>query len=133
MLEEILSDRSFCLEDQDIMNATFSTTLAAVVSIGVAASFFGAASEGRATTIDLGFPSSTSIQGGPSGGGALGTGGGGIHFTTGDSLTQTFTGTGLSSAISSEWQFSMSNFTSPGVDNSFDVLINGNLVGSFDF
>jgi hypothetical protein len=81
--------------------------------------------------ISLEFPSSDSISGGPTGGGMLGGGGGGLHFITGDDLTETFSDTGLGSATQSHWQFSMSDFTPASVDNTFDVEINGAVVGSF--
>jgi len=86
-----------------------------------------------ASAIDLEFPSADSISGGPTGSGPLGAGGGGRHFIAGDDLTETFLGTGLSSATHSRWQFSMDDFTDVGVLNTFDIQINGVTVGSFDF
>ena len=52
-------------------------------------------------------------------------------FNAGDNLVQTFTGTGLASTTSSEWQFSMFDFTAAGVLNTFALLINSVQVGTF--
>ena len=81
----------------------------------------------------LDFPSPDSVSEGPTGSGALGAGGGGVHFITGDDLTETFVGTGLAAATSSRWEFTMDDFTAAGVINTFDIEINGAVVGSFDF
>lgn len=63
----------------------------------------------------------------------LGAGGGGVFFNKGDSIQETFNDTGLATAVSSRWIFSMSNLTEVGVVNTFAVLINGTTVGTFDF
>ena len=86
-----------------------------------------------ALAVDLAFPSPTSFSGGPTGLGPLGAGGGGHHFIAGDDLTQTFLGTGLPSVTQSRWQFTMDDYTSVGVQNLFDIQINGITVGSFSF
>ena len=86
-----------------------------------------------ATPITLDFPSSDSIVGGPTGSGFLGAGGGGVHFVAGDSLTETFIGTGLAVVDSSRWIFDMSDFTAADVNNTFDLLINGTVIGDFAF
>nr|WP_310522226.1 PEPxxWA-CTERM sorting domain-containing protein [Polymorphobacter sp.] len=62
--------------------------------------------------------------------GALGGGGGGIFFNTGNFVTQTFS-TGLASATSATWDFTMFNFTR-GANSKFDVLINGIKVDSYE-
>lgn len=86
-----------------------------------------------ATPITLDFPSAGSISGGPTASGPLGAGGGGVHFITGDDLTETFIGTGLASANTSHWIFDMDDFTFAGVINTFDLLINGTVIGDFSF
>jgi VCBS repeat-containing protein len=88
-----------------------------------------------ASSVTLGFPSTASIAGGP---GLtvpvpLGAAGGDGFYVIGDYVTQTFVGTGLSSTTSSEWVFSISDDTYVGADNTFDVLINGTVIGSFTF
>lgn len=88
------------------------------------------ASTSFAATISLDFPSSDSVL---HNGGALGAGGGGAFFQTGNSLTEAFAGTGLSNAISSTWNFSMSNFMNTTASAAFNVLINGVVVDSFSF
>lgn len=67
--------------------------------------------------------------------GDLRLGGGGAYWRAGDFLTESFLGTGLGSAVSSTWTFSMSNElnsngTAPAM---FDVLINGIVVDQFSF
>jgi len=59
--------------------------------------------------------------------GPLGGGGGGGCFQAGDNLSQTFVGTGQASAISSAWNFQMSDFTALGVVNTFDAAHPGRL------
>ena len=96
-----------------------------------------------ANSITLNFPSAASTlysNYGSSGSNTvpLGVGGGGVNYIAGSSLTETFTGTGLASAVNSHWLFSMSDFTDTtsnpwnGV-STFDVLINGQGVGSYQF
>ena len=99
----------------------------------IGCSFLLASAAVIAAPVILGFPSPASISGGPTGTGPLGAGGGGVHFIAGDDLTQTFLGTGLASATSSHWVFSMDDYTSGGVLNTFDALINGIVVGGFSF
>ena len=66
--------------------------------------------------------------------GPLGDGGGGVNYQAGERLDQTFVGTGVCRADSSEWVFQMSNFTSgSGYTNDFDVYINDINVGSYSF
>jgi hypothetical protein len=104
-----------------------------LILIGVA---LAAATPGaRATTVSLDFPSTTSTLTTYYGlfHAPLDSGGGGRGYLAGDGVSQEFDGTGLSSAASSEWQFTMSNFTSPGVTSTFNVLINGTVVGSYSF
>jgi hypothetical protein len=86
-----------------------------------------------ASAIDLDFPSPDSISGGPTGSGPLGAGGGGVHYMEGDDRTETFLGTGLPSVPDSQWVFSMDDWTDVGVLNTFDIEINGTVVGSFEF
>lgn len=81
--------------------------------------------------ITLTFPSTTSISGGPTASGALGAGGGFLHYTLGDDLTQSFTNTGIASANSSRWVFSMSDWNALGVVSTFNAQINGITVGNF--
>ncbi len=88
-----------------------------------------------AQNVTLGFPSTNSQITSPFSGGAqgsLGAGGGGAWYNTGDRLDQLFTATGLATADSSHWVFSMSNFTSSST-NTFDVAINDTVVGSYSF
>jgi hypothetical protein len=88
-----------------------------------------------AQSVTLGFPSSISEITSPSSpgqNGPLGAGGGGFLFEAGDRLDQLFTATGLATADSSHWVFSMSNFTSNST-NTFDVAINDTVVGSYSF
>jgi hypothetical protein len=92
------------------------------------------AGRGRAGTVTLDFPSSDSTTFSDiTGLGTLGSGGGGVEFQAGDYVLQSFDGTGLATATSSHWVFDMSDFTLPGVDNTFEVLINSTVVGAFDF
>ena len=99
----------------------------------ISCSFLLASAAAIAAPVVLGFASPASISGGPTGTGPLGAGGGGVHFIAGDDLTQTFLGTGLASATSSHWVFSVDDLTAVGVLNTFDVLINGIVVGGFSF
>src|SRR5689334_5597691 len=99
----------------------------------IAAAAIAGAGAVASADVTLGFPSTTSISGGPTGSGPLGPGGGGAHFITGDDLSQTFLGTGLGSTNKSRWVFKMSDFTASGVHNTFDILINGTKVGDFFF
>jgi hypothetical protein len=79
------------------------------------------------------FPSADSFTGGTTGGGVLGTGGGGQHFIAGDSISQTYLVADLGITTSSRWRFSMTDFTFRGVVNAFDVRINGRTIGTFSF
>ncbi len=83
-----------------------------------------------AATISLDFPSSDATL---SNGSTLGAGGGGAFFISGTSLTESFTGTGLGSAVSSTWDFTMSNAMNSAASATFNVLINGTVVDSFSF
>lgn len=100
-------------------------TFAAAICMAV---FSGSA--GGAATVSLGFPSSDSVL---HTGGTLGLGGVGAYFSAGSSLTKTFAMTGLGSAVSSTWDFSMYNSLHVSATAMFDVLINGNVVDSFSF
>ena len=84
----------------------------------------------HADFIVLDYPSEDAVKSGVCNG-PLGAGGGGVCFNAGDTLTETFLDTGLGSAVTSRWQFSMSDFTAAGVNNDFDVFINGIVIGSF--
>jgi len=105
-------------------------TLTIKTLITAACLAFMSASASFAATVSLDFPSSDSVL---HTGGALGVGGGGEFYQTGNSLTETFAGTGLSNATSSTWNFSMSNFMNTTATAAFDVLINGVVVDSFSF
>ena len=107
--------------------AHFAAALAAVIG------GFAIPTSATASSITLGFPSSTSRMACDSVTNALGPGGGGVCSGAGDSLTQTFNATGLASTNSSQWVFGMSDYTDAGVLNSFAVDINGTQVGSFSF
>jgi hypothetical protein len=63
----------------------------------------------------------------------LGAGGGASCYVAGERVWETFTGTGLSSTVSAQWDFDMSNYTDPGTTNTFDVLINGIVIGNYQF
>jgi hypothetical protein len=95
----------------------------------------GGVGQARAGFVTVTFPStdSTTFNAFDNSSGALGTGGGGVFFAAGSSVEKTFTGTGLATATSSHWVFDMSEETFPGVDNTFDVSINGTKVRFFDF
>jgi hypothetical protein len=97
----------------------------ALVSTGAAAT--------QTVTLDFPSPDSTLTRSEPPGSQPLGAGGGGLAFVTGDQVSETFTGTGLSAATNAEFIFGMSNFTAAGVVNTFDVLINGVDVGDYEF
>lgn len=102
-------------------------------SLSVAVSALVLSTSVSAASIVLDFPSEDSIVTSGSNTSTLGVGGGGRYFRFGDTITETFIDTGLSSATSSNWVFSMSDFTSAGVTNIFDVKINGSTIGSFSF
>jgi hypothetical protein len=87
----------------------------------------------QAASVVLNFPSASSTLHTGSGNTTLGTGGGGVAYQAGDYVAQTFTGTGLTNATSARFVFSMDNYTSAGVLNAFDVLINGVDVGDYSF
>jgi hypothetical protein len=107
-------------------HATNLLTAVTVLLVGVGS--------GRAGMVTLDFPSSDSTTfSAITGLGTLGSGGGGVHFHAGDYVLQSFAGTGLATATSSHWVFDMSDLTSPGVDNTFEVLINSTVGGAFDF
>jgi len=97
--------------------------------LAVAFIWFSGSIPASAATISLDFPSSDATTSN----GLLGAGGGGIFFQAGKSITETFTSTGLSSAVSSTWEFSMSNEMADTASASFNVLINGTVVDSFSF
>jgi hypothetical protein len=88
-----------------------------------------AAGPAQASSVTLAFPSSGSAT--PTG--FLNGGGGGQFFNTGDFVTETFAATGLGSATSAHWTFTMSDYTASGVTSTFDALINGVTVGSYSF
>ncbi len=88
-----------------------------------------------ASSVTLAFPSSNSVitsPTNPGSNGSLGAGGGGALYNAGDRLDELFTATGLPTADSSRWVFSMSNFTSSSV-NTFDVAINNTVIGNYSF
>jgi hypothetical protein len=102
----------------DVCNAGFSRVGGACVSLE--------------TTVT--FPSATSTSGGPTASGTLGAGGGGVHFIAGDFLSQTFTRTTSTGRLT--LSFTMSDFTNSSCSVgtvSFNVLVNGVVVGSYSF
>jgi hypothetical protein len=96
-----------------------------------AALIFGAVEAHAAVTLN--FPSADSETFYLGAVGVLGAGGGGHAFATGNSVSETFVGTGLAEADAAHWQFRMSNFTNTGVTSTFNVLINGVTIDDFSF
>jgi hypothetical protein len=103
------------------------------VAAALSAAFIFGAVEARAAAVTLEFPSADSQTHYVVNPGVLGAGGNGKGFLAGDTISETFTGTGLAQADSAHWIFQMSNFTLAGVNNTFDVRINGVTVDTFNF
>ena len=86
-----------------------------------------------ASTLALSYPSAGSTE--TCGGFTtpLGVGGGGVCFQSGDELTETFTAVVPAGTFftRSRWQFTMDDLTGAGSVNTFDVQVNGVVVGSF--
>jgi hypothetical protein len=105
------------------------------LAVAALALLLGSVGQAKAGMITVTFPSSDSTTFDAFNGsyGTLGSGGGGVFFVAGSAIEKTFTATGLPTVTSSHWVFDMSDVTASGVDNTFDVLINGTKVGSYDF
>jgi len=106
----------------------------------------GAGSYAAADTITLALPASGStalgVQSGGTSGGTTGVGignikvgggvrGGGSQGSTGDFVSQTYTSTGLPATDASRWVFDMSTSSATGVATTFDAMINGTTVGTY--
>ncbi|MCA8961622.1 MAG: hypothetical protein KDC38_13955 [Planctomycetes bacterium] len=100
----------------------------AVTRASIATAILSCSTPVHSQSIDLEFPSQDSMTSS----GLLGPGGGGVFFISGQDIDETFLGTALSAASESHWVFSMSTCTDPSVVNTFDCLINGVVVGSYD-
>ena len=104
--------------------------------LGAAASLalLGIASSASAASVSEPFPSAgTSYFSATDGSGTITAGGQSAYmWTTGDYVTQTFTGTGLNSVTSYSAQFQIQDYLGNGNDELWDILINGTMVGSFE-
>lgn len=65
--------------------------------------------------------------------GPLGAGGGGAMFIAGQEISETFNAPGIAPFTESQWVFSMSSCVDPTVVNTFDVFINGVLIGEYQY
>lgn len=104
-----------------------------VQALGVVAlASFGFASPLHADSVSVTFPSSNTFYSSATNGtGTIPSGGqSGFMWTSGDFIEQTFTGTGLTSVTSFSDDFVIQNVLG-GFNETVNVLINGNLVGSF--
>ncbi|TWU60130.1 PEP-CTERM motif protein [Rubripirellula tenax] len=107
---------------------------AALVCVALLVMTAAQSQAGVMATASVGFPTENSfVRDGFTGNGVLGAGGTGNHANIGDYVEETFGNTGLANTTSSRWQFSMSDFTNPGIINTFDARINGVTVGSYSF
>jgi hypothetical protein len=114
--------------------AMISRLIAIAVSSAIAFGLFTGISA-KASTVTLDFPvdASTTFNSNGNTTSTLGSNPGtGVFDFSGSYIQQTFVDTGLTSAVTAEWKFAMTNFTALGHDNFFSVLINGNVVGTFD-
>jgi hypothetical protein len=83
---------------------------------------------------DVSFPTTTSTCAGPDSPGALGSGGGGVRYQTGDSVSQTYAGATSSTELILD--FTMSDETagcSAGVTLDWNVELNGTVVGTYSW
>jgi hypothetical protein len=85
-----------------------------------------------AAPIGLGFPGATSVMTGVAACNGL-LAPSKTCFLAGSTLSETFPATGLASATSSRWEFTMAENTVNGTTHTFDALINGTVVGDFSF
>jgi hypothetical protein len=106
----------------------------ATLILAALALLLGGVRQARAGFVTVEFPRPESIEFDPQIGSIHVGGGNNFPFwTAGDYVTDSFAGTGVATVTSSHWVFDMMDGTARGVDNTFDVLINGTRVGSFDF
>lgn len=77
----------------------------------------------------LEFPSEDSVTSA----GVLGAGGGGAMFITDQQISETFNAPGIAPFTESQWVFQMSSCVDPTVVNTFDVFINGVLIGEYEY
>jgi hypothetical protein len=84
----------------------------------------------NAATVTVDFPTSAATYVGPTTTGTLGVGGTAQEAQIGDGISQTFTGTGLSSVNEAIFNgITVIDRTTLGTTTSFDLLINGTRIG----
>src|SRR5712691_2487487 len=84
----------------------------------------------NAATVTVDFPSPTSMYGGPDQAGLLGPGGSAQESHAGDSISQTFTATGLPAVNEAIFNVSFIDNTTLGTFANFDIFINGSKIGN---
>jgi len=87
-------------------------------------------------SVTVEFPSATSTACSFGSCAAVGTGGGGRYYRTGDYVEQAYAGTGLTSVTRLDVMFDMDDLTSGcavGQPLSWNVLVNGTIVGTYGY
>jgi PEP-CTERM motif len=91
-----------------------------------------ASAPARADSTVLSFPNGNSFVHNQTNGDGI-VSDGKYGWSQGNYVRDTFTNTGLGSTTSSEWVFSILDYSASDVTNAFALLINGTTVGSFNY